>query len=230
MTQGKTTTTLTMNNSTAKVLIVDDHPAVREALAQRISRQAGLEVCGEAAGLAEAMQVLEATNPDVAVVDISLKDGNGLDLIKRIKDCNDHVLILVWSMYDASAYAERALRAGARGYINKEQATDQIINAIHQVLEGKVYLSESMPVEQLNRALVDGHASTGLLPSECLSDRELEAFQLFGQGFSTREIAVKMQISAKTVETFRARIKDKLNLGSHNDLIRRAVEWVLQNT
>ncbi len=219
-----------MNNSTAKVLIVDDHPAVREALAQRISRQAGLEVCGEAAGLAEAMQVLEATNPDVAVVDISLKDGNGLDLIKRIKDCNDHVLILVWSMYDASAYAERALRAGARGYINKEQATDQIINAIHQVLEGKVYLSESMPVEQLNRALVDGHASTGLLPSECLSDRELEAFQLFGQGFSTREIAVKMQISAKTVETFRARIKDKLNLGSHNDLIRRAVEWVLQNT
>jgi DNA-binding NarL/FixJ family response regulator len=217
------------SNPPAKILIVDDHPAVREALAQRISRQPEFRVCGEAAGIADALRLVDATNPDVAVVDISLKDGSGIDLIKRIKAHNDHVLILVWSMYDASIYAERALRAGASGYINKEQATDQIINAIHHVQEGKVYLSEPMAEHLLNRAVGGRKSPAGLPPSDCLSDRELEAFQFIGQGLDTREIAQKMHVSTKTVETYRARIKDKLNLGSHNDLIRRAVEWVLQN-
>jgi DNA-binding NarL/FixJ family response regulator len=218
-----------MNKSAARVLIVDDHPAVREALSQRISRQPDLQVCGEAAGVTEALQLVETSAPDVAVVDISLKDGSGLDLIKRIAARNNRVLILVWSMFDASIYAERALRAGARGYINKEQATDQIINAIQQVLDGKVYLPEPVADQLLNRAVGGGSSVAGLLPSEALSDRELEAFQFIGQGLETREIAQRMHISTKTVETYRARIKEKLNLDSHNDLMRRAVEWVLQN-
>ena len=140
----------------AQVLIVDDHPAVREALALRISRQGDLEVCGEAADMGEALHLIADTDPDVAVVDISLKTGSGIDLIKRIKDRNNHVRILVWSMHSESLYAERALRAGALGYISKEQATDRIVEAIRQVLTGKVWLSESMAVRMLQRTVGAG--------------------------------------------------------------------------
>jgi DNA-binding NarL/FixJ family response regulator len=210
----------------AKVLIVDDHPAVREALALRISRQSDLRVCGEAADVDEALRLFKAMKPDVAVVDIVLKDGNGIDLIKRAKARDDHVLILVWSMYDPLVYAERALNAGARGYIQKEQATKQIIYAIRQMLNGKVYLPAPIADLLLDRS---GGPSTGLPPSDCLSDRELEAFQFIGQGLDTGMIADKMHVGRKTVDTFRARIKSKLNLASNNELIRCAVEWVLQN-
>jgi len=128
----------------ARVLIVDDHPTVREGLAFKIGRQPDLEVCGEAADVSEALCLLADTQPDIAVVDISLKTGNGIDLIKRIKDRNDHVRILVWSMHGESLYAERALRAGAMGYVNKDQATEETIKAIRRLLEGEVYLSEAM--------------------------------------------------------------------------------------
>lgn len=138
----------------ARILIVDDHPAVREALASRIGRQADLEVCGEAADMSEAFRLVANTQPDLAVVDISLKTGSGIDLIKRIKDRNDHVFMLVWSMHSESLYAERALRAGALGYINKDQATDKIIEAIRRVLEGKVYLSDAMAEKMLHRAVL----------------------------------------------------------------------------
>src|SRR6516162_11951638 len=136
--------TRSKNKKRTRVLIVDDHPAVREALALRIGRQSDMEVCGEAADTNEALRQIAVSPPDVAVVDISLKTGSGLDLIKRIRDRNDHVRILVWSMHSESLYAERALRAGALGYINKDQATEETIKAIRRLMEGEVYLSEAM--------------------------------------------------------------------------------------
>src|SRR5450755_3605047 len=143
------------NNSKkrARVLIVDDHPAVRMALAMLIGQESDLEVCGEAADLSEALRLVADTQPDVAVIDISLKTGSGIDLIKRIKDRNDSVRMLVWSMHSESLYAERALRVGALGYINKDQATDKIVEAIRRVLEGKVYLSDAMAEKMLHRAV-----------------------------------------------------------------------------
>jgi DNA-binding NarL/FixJ family response regulator len=222
---GSDTTTA---KQSARVLIVDDHPAVREGLSLRIARQADLQVCGEAADIADALEQVSATHPDVVIVDISLKTGNGIDLIKRVKALDGSIRMLVWSMYPEALYAERALRAGALGYITKEQATDKIIEAIRRVLEGKVYLSEGMAEQVLNRAVGRGDRA-GRSPVECLSDRELEVFQLIGQGLDTQKIAENMHVSPKTVETYRARIKEKLNLTKANELIQRAVQWVMEN-
>jgi DNA-binding NarL/FixJ family response regulator len=213
---------------TAKVLIVDDHPAVREGLAIRIGSQPDLKVCGEASDSAEALQLVARANPDVAVIDIALKRGNGIDLIKRLKAREAPVRMLVWSMYSDTLYAERALRAGALGYINKENATDQIITAIRTVLEGKVYLSEPMASRLLGRMVHGEVAKVGASPVEALSDRELEVFQLIGEGLDTYQIAEKMRVSHKTVETYRARIKEKLDLGSSTELLRHAVQWLLE--
>ena len=212
----------------ARVLIVDDHPAVREGLALRIGGQPNLEVCGEAADVAEALRLVVSEKPDVAIIDIALRNGNGIDLIKRIKAREEDVRMLVWSMYSDSLYAERALRAGALGYINKENATDQIITAICCVLEGKVYLSEPMTGQLLGRLVHGGEEPIQRSPITTLSDRELEVFQLIGQGLDTREIAEKMSVSPKTVETYRARIKEKLNLHSSVDLLRHALQWVIE--
>ncbi len=223
MSHKKTTQTV----RSARVLIVDDHPAVREGLALRIKGQPNLEVCGEAADVPEALHLVAEVKPDVAVIDIALRNGNGLDLIKRIKAHNDGVRMLVWSMYSESLFAERALRAGALGYINKEHATDQIITAIRCVLEGKVYLSEPMAGQLLGR-LVNGGDAMNQSPITTLSDRELEVFRLIGHGLDTQEIAEKMCVSPKTVETYRARIKEKLNLTSSIDLLRHALQWVIE--
>src|SRR5579871_5134817 len=160
----------------ARVLIVDDHPPVREALALRIGRQPDLEVCGEAADLGEALRLVADTEPDLAVVDISLKSGNGIDLIKRIKDRNFSVRMLVWSMHSESLYAERALRAGALGYVNKDQATDMIIEAIRRVLEGKVFVSDAMAEKLLQRSIGGGRKEPTRFPLDSLADRELEVF------------------------------------------------------
>lgn len=212
----------------ARVLIVDDHPVVREGLAMCISRAPNLEVCGEAADIADALQLVAATNPDVAIVDISLKTGNGIDLIKRIKARHESVKVLVWSMYAENLYAERALRAGAQGYITKEQATDKIIEALRRVLDGKVYLSEGLAEQLLNRAVGHTELKAGASPVEELSDRELEVFQLIGEGQDTQQIAKRMRLSPKTIETYRARVKNKLRLSTASELIRRAVQWVEQ--
>jgi DNA-binding NarL/FixJ family response regulator len=219
----------TAKKRAARVLIVDDHPAVREALTIRLSLEPDLKVCGEAADVTEAVQVFNATNPDVVVIDISLKSGDGIDLIKRIKARNDSARLLVWSMYSESLCAERALRAGALGYINKEQATDQIIVAIRRVLDGKVYLSETMAEKMLHRAVGEGGASVVRSPIDTLSDRELEVFRLIGQGVKTQEIAAQMHLSTKTVETYRDRIRTKLNLSTGLELSRYALLWVLEN-
>jgi len=213
----------------ARVLIVDDHPAVREALAMRIGRQTDLEVCGEAADMSEALRLVADTQPDVAVVDISLKTGCGIDLIKRIKHRNDTVRMLVWSTHSESLYAERALRAGALGYINKDQATDKIVEAIRRVLEGKVYLSEAMVETLLHRAVGGGRPEVTRSPLDALANRELEVFRLIGQGVKTAEIAERLHLSVKTIETYRDRIREKLDLSDGTELAHYATKWMLEN-
>jgi DNA-binding NarL/FixJ family response regulator len=209
------------------ILIVDDHPVVREGLALQIATQPDLEVCGEAEDVAGALALLESARPDVAIVDISLKKGNGIDLIRRIKERDDSVRVLVWSMYPENLYAERALRAGARGYLHKGQATRHLLDAIRAVLSGKVYVSGELADELLQR-VVSGKAADRS-PIDRLSDRELEAFELMGHGLTTDAIATKMHVSPKTVETYRARIKDKLGLSNVTELIQRAAQWVLES-
>jgi DNA-binding NarL/FixJ family response regulator len=209
----------------SRVLIVDDHPAVREALAVRIERQPDLEVCGEAAGMGEALRRIADARPDVAVVDITLQTGSGIDLIKRIKERNSHLRVLVWSMHSEALYAERALRAGAMGYVNKDQATDRIVDAIRQVLAGKIYLSEAMTERQVGGGQTDVTRS----PLDALADRELEVFRLIGEGLKTSEIAARLHLSVKTVETYRDRIRRKLDLDDSTKLAHRATQWVLEN-
>ena len=217
------------NKKRARVLIVDDHPAVREALAMRIGLQPDLEVCGEAADLSEALRLVADTQPDVAVIDISLKTGCGIDLIKRIKDRNDTVRMLVWSTHGESLYAERALKAGALGYINKDQATNKIVEAIRRVREGKVYLSDAMVESMLHRTVGGGPEEVTRSPLDALSDRELEVFRLIGQGVKTAEIAERLHLSGKTIETYRVRIRAKLDLNDGTELAHFATRWMLEN-
>jgi DNA-binding NarL/FixJ family response regulator len=212
----------------ARILIVDDHPVVREGLAAQILAQPDLEVCGEAEDAAGALALVESTRPHVAVIDISLKTGNGIDLIKRIAARHASVRTLVWSMYPESLYAERALRAGAMGYVHKGRATREIIEAIRSVLAGKVFLSAELSGELLRRLVGGGANRLDRSPVAALSDRELEAFELMGQGLSTQQVARRMHVSPKTVETYRARIKEKLGLSNFAEVIRRATQWVLE--
>ncbi len=212
-----------------RVLIVDDHPAVREALALRIGRQPDLEVCGEAADTADALRLIATVAPDVAVVDISLKSGNGIDLIKRIRDRNETIGLLVWSMHPESLYAERALRAGALGYVNKDQATDTIVEAIRRVRDGKMWLSEAMTERMLHR-VVGTKTVKSASPAEVLADREFEVFRLIGQGVKTVEIAERLHLSVKTVETYRDRIRQKLDLPDGTRLTHYATQWEMENS
>ena len=213
----------------ARVLIVDDHPAVREALAMRIGRQSDLEVCGEAADLGEALRLVADTHPDVAIIDISLKTGCGIDLIKRIKDRNDTVRMLVWSTHSESLYAERALLAGALGYICKDQATDKIVEGIRRVMEGKVYLSDAMIETMLLRTVGGEQKTLTRSPLDALANRELEVFRFIGQGEKTAGIANRLHLSVKTIETYRDRIREKLNLNNGTELAHYATKWVLEN-
>jgi DNA-binding NarL/FixJ family response regulator len=217
------------NTSVAKavrILIVDDHPVVRDGLTAQLQSEPDLVVCGAAEDVPSAMAVLDSTRPDVAIIDISLKTGSGLDLIRRIRDRGLSFPILVWSMYPEELYAERALRAGAQGYVHKGQATAEILDAVRAVLAGKVYLSSGQSYRLLRR-LASG-MSIAHSPMESLSDRELEAFELIGQGRTTEEIATQMRVSPKTIETYRARIKDKLNLTNMTQLVQRATQWALE--
>ncbi len=212
----------------ARVLIVDDHPVVREGLLAQIQGQPDLEVCGEAEDVAGALALVETARPDVAVIDISLRTGNGIDLIKRIKARHASVRTLVWSMHPESLFAERALRAGALGYVHKGRATREIIEAIRSVLAGKVFLSAELSGELLRRLVGQGARKVDRPGVETLSDRELEAFELMGQGLSTQQVAERMHLSPKTVETYRARIKEKLGLNNFAEVIQRATQWMLE--
>ncbi len=210
-----------------KVLIVDDHPVTRDGLAIRIELESDLQVCGEASDIAEALQKIEKTSPQIAIIDVSLEKGNGLELVKEIKTRFPQVKMLVWSMYDESLYAERAIHAGALGYINKKNVRETMMTAIRTVLAGDVYLSPEFSAKVLNK-LAKGSAVANS-PSDILTDRELEAFNLIGQGLKTKEIAERLELTLSTVETYRSRIKEKLDLKHAAELVREATFWVMNN-
>ena len=214
------------DKSRRKVLVVDDHPIVREGLADLINKEKDLVVCGCAQDIPETIKAIKSLSPDVVTVDIALGDANGLELIKDIKTEFPGVPVLALSMHQESFYAERAIRAGAKGYITKQEATKNVILAIRRVLDGGLYLSEEMK-DKLLYSVVGGHdLGGGVSPIDCLTDRELEVFGLLGEGKGTREIAEQLCLSVKTVETYRARIKEKLKLPSGAKLLQQAFAWV----
>ncbi len=211
----------------AKILLVDDHPSVREGLAARISTEVDLVVCGEAAEVGEALRQFELTNPDVVIVDLSLRDGDGLDLIKRLVARRERVRTIVHSMYDDAMYAQRCLRAGAMGYVNKGASSLEVLTAIRQVLEGRIYLSDELSRRLLQQTVgMNRHASSD--PIDTLTDRQLQVFRLLGEGLTTSQIARSMHISPHTVETHRENIKRKLQIDNVTALTRLAAEWVLK--
>jgi len=210
-----------------RVLIVDDHPIVRRGLTEMINQEPDLEVCGEAADTTEALQQVRERNPDVVVVDLSLKSGHGIDLIEQIKAIDERIRMIVSSMHDESLFAERVLRAGALGYLSKQEPAGKLLEAIRQVARGEIYLSPPM-ANRLLYAVVGGNR-LDRNPIATLSNRELEVFEMIGQGLATKQIAGKLHLSPKTIETHREKIKSKLNLSNSNELNRRAVQWVLEN-
>ena len=218
---------LTTNRLT-RVMIVDDHPLVRDGLRAQISSQSDLEVCGEAASESEALRLVQELSPDVVVVDISLKSGNGIDLIKRLSARSQPPRLLVSSMHDEDIYAERAVHAGALGYVHKQQASLRLVDGIRRVREGRYYLSESVAERLMSRAT--RKQTEVISPIERLTDRELEVFELLGRGFSVQEMADQMKISPKTVETYRDRIRRKLDMDNARLLARYAVKWVTEHT
>lgn len=207
-----------------KILLVDDHPLVREGVANLIRQQPDLEVCGEAAGEPQALAMIDCARPDVAVVDLSLENGSGLELIKSIKAMHPGVAMLALSMHDESLYAERALRAGARGYLMKREAAGKVIQGIRAVLAGQLYVSEKIAALMAEK-FVEGSTAAAVSPVEQLSDRELEVFQLLGRGHSTRQIADHLHVGFKTVQAYCARIKIKLKLVNATELLRAAMHW-----
>ena len=209
----------------ARVLLVDDHPIVLDGLAQLINREEQLEVCGGAATTAEALKLVASEKPDIVVTDLVLAEGSGLDLIKELKVRYPSLPVLVLSVRDESVYAERVLRAGARGYVMKDEAGDRIREGLLRVLDGEIYLSETMAREMLSK-LVNSRDTGVSVPEETLSDRELQVFELTGQGLGTTRIAEKLHLSPKTIETYRAKIKEKLHLQDATDLRRHAIQWV----
>ena len=197
---------------------------VREWLANLINQQSDLEVCGEADSAPKAMQIIDAAKPEAAVVDISMEGGSGIELIKNIKAGHPDVMVVVLSMHDEALYAERALRAGARAYVMKREATKRVLEAIRCVLGGKLYVSDKMAILMAEK-FVDGRPGTAGAGMEKLSDRELEVFQLLGRGCGTRQIAAELHVSFKTVQSFCARIKEKLNFAYATELLSEAVRW-----
>ena len=207
-----------------RIFLVDDHPLVREWLTNLINQQPDLIVCGETDSAPQALEAIARAKPDVAIVDLSLKDSSGFDLIKSLKQSETGAAVLVLSMHDEAHYAERALRAGARGYVMKRETTKKVVTAIRRVLEGKLYLRESS-AEAMTVRWVGGAAHGATFTVEQLSDRELEVFEMLGRGLGTRQIAETLRVSVKTVQAYCARIKEKLNLSSATELLREAIRW-----
>lgn len=209
----------------ARLLIVDDHPIVRQGLAQLIDRQADLQVAGESDDAEEAIALIRSESFDAAIIDLSLPGVSGIELIRQIQAEAPFMPVLVLSMHDEQFYAERALRAGARGYIMKEVATERVVEAVRKVLRGEIYVSREV-ADRLLSKIVSGDGSPIGSPVERLSDRELEVFQLLGKGYGTRQVAEMLHLSIKTVESYRANIKDKLQLKNAAELVQHAVQWV----
>jgi DNA-binding NarL/FixJ family response regulator len=208
-----------------RIVVVDDHPLMRKGLVMSLEADSDLEVCGQASNAEDAIGVVESQNPDLVLVDISLPGMSGLELIKQIHAIRPNMKTLVVSRHDESLYAERAIRAGAKGYIMKLEAPDVMVKAVRKVMNGGIYVSDEIN-ERLLLGMASGHEMLAESPLEVLSDRELEVFELTGRGFGTRDIAEKLHLSVKTVESYRARIKIKLNLSSAAELMQHAVQWV----
>lgn len=207
-----------------RVFVVDDHPIVRQGLALMINRESDLTVCGEAEDARSAIQSVTTAKPDILVVDISLNGPDGLDLLKNIRMRYPDLPVLILSMHDESIYAERALRAGAQGYIMKQEATEKVLVALRRILSKEIYVSERIANRMLQRYI--GSPNEGRPPSIAdLTDRELEVFRLIGEGHSTRRIAEELHLSVKTVESYQAHIKEKLSLGSGRELVQHAIQW-----
>ncbi|MFZ0298455.1 MAG: response regulator transcription factor [Candidatus Sulfotelmatobacter sp.] len=212
------------NVAKRRILVVDDHPIVRQGLALLINRESDLVVCGEAEEAMGALHVLASARPDVLIVDISLNGPDGLDLLKTIRTTHPTLPVLILSMHDESIYAERALRAGANGYIMKQEATEKVLVAVRRILIGEVYVSDGIANKMLKHYIT----GSGTLRSSSiaeLSDRELEVFRLIGEGHGTRQIAEELHISIKTVESYQAHIKEKLSLRSARELMQHAIQW-----
>jgi DNA-binding NarL/FixJ family response regulator len=216
-----------MNRTPSKILIVDDHPLVREGLAARIERQPDMELCGECDEVDDALRLVKTAHPNLVIIDISLKSGHGIDLIKQIHARDAKVKMLILSAYDESLYAERALRAGALGYLNKQETREKIVDAIRTVLAGDRYLSPVMTQRLVDKAV--GGRDIAASPFDALSDRELEVFELIGKGVSTSAIASQLHLSPHTIDTHREKIKTKLYLKNAAELQREANQWVLEN-
>ena len=207
-----------------RILLVDDHPLVRERLTEVINREADLTVCGEAEDRDQAIAAIPAQRPHLVIVDLTLKNSDGLELIKDIRSRWPKLRMLVVSMHDESLYAERIIRAGALGYITKQEATRNILVAIRRVLEGTIYLNEKIASRIISRLTAHPGAVVAT-PPELLSDRELQVFDLTGQGLNTGEIASRLHVAVKTIETYRARIREKLKLKKPSGLLRSAISW-----
>jgi DNA-binding NarL/FixJ family response regulator len=210
------------------VFIVDDHPIIRQGLALLINREPDLAVCGDAEEAASALRLIQELKPDLVVVDISLSGPDGLDLLKSIRVRDPNLPVLILSMMDELLYAERGLRAGANGYIMKQQATEQVLVAIRRILGGEIYLSERMANKMLH-LFVGGAPTHESSTVSDLTDRELEVFRLIGEGHGTRQIADQLHLSIKTVESYQAHIKDKLLLKNGRELVQRAIQWNVGN-
>jgi DNA-binding NarL/FixJ family response regulator len=206
------------------VLLVDDHPLVRDQLRMALESEADLKVCGEAEDSHHALSVIRATKPGLAIVDLTLKGCQGLDLIKEIHLRYPKILVMVVSMHDESLYAERAIHAGARGYITKQEATKKILQAIRHVLSGEIYLSDKMAAKILSK-MAKGREVHGRSSIERLADRELQVFKMIGHGRSTQQIADELHLDMKTIETYRSRIKSKLGIEDATELLQQAILW-----
>lgn len=207
-----------------RILIIDDHPLLRKGLAALINQESDLFVVAEAPDAERGLELLAANRFDMATVDISLPGSDGIELVKTIKQRHGELPVLVLSMHDEVLFAERALRAGARGFIMKQEAADCILRAIRRVLEGQIYVSERIATRMLKK-LVGGDNESGACSLDCLTDRELTIFRLIGKGYGTRQIAEELHLSIKTVESHRAHIKDKLEISSGTELVRCACVW-----
>ncbi len=211
------------------IFLVDDHPITRQGVAALINPQPDLEMCGEAASAPSAIEMIPKLAPDLAIVDLTLRTTGGIELIKQLRVLRPLMPVLVLSMHDESIYAERALRAGAAGYIMKQEASERILAAVRRVLGGELYLSDPMKEKMLHR-LVKGRREEVAYSIDTLTDREMEVFQLIGSGYSTRQIAAKLNLSVKTIDSYREHLKLKLRSGSGTDLVRHAIEWVKSDT
>ncbi len=214
----------TSKESVKRVVLIDDHPIMRHGLAQLVRGEAGLDVCGEAGSAREGLEVVGRLKPDLAIIDLTLPDKNGLELVKDIRAMHPATQCLVLSMHDEALYGERSLRAGARGYVMKEEAADHLINAIQKVLGGGLYVSETLNARMLEQ--VTGSARARTTGMDSLTDRELEILALVGKGVATKNIATQLSISARTVEAHRSHIKEKLGITDGAALVRYAVQWV----